>query len=84
MRWSDPNRSAWWPPVPGSEEPAIEPAIDHERQPGDVAGRVARQEHDRAGELLRCPVPAQRHGQRHPPENTLTPPHFRARRSLGD
>ncbi|HWH98712.1 MAG TPA: hypothetical protein VNT27_00150, partial [Propionibacteriaceae bacterium] len=25
-----------------SEEPAIEPAIDRERHPGDVAGRVAR------------------------------------------
>jgi hypothetical protein len=54
-----------------SEEPAIEPAIDRERHPGDVAGRVARQEHDRAGELLRCPVPAQRHGQRHPPEGVV-------------
>jgi hypothetical protein len=54
-----------------SEEPAIEPAIDRERHPGDVAGRVARQEHDRAGELLRCPVPAQRHGQRHPPERVV-------------
>ena len=56
---------------PRSEEPAIEPAIDRERHPGDVAGRVARQEHDRAGELLRCPVPAQRHGQRHPPEGVV-------------
>jgi hypothetical protein len=54
-----------------SEEPAIEPAIHRERHPGDVAGRVARQEHDRAGELLRCPVPAQRHGQRHPPEGVV-------------
>ena len=54
-----------------SEEPAIEPAIDRERHPGDVAGRVARQEHDRAGELLGCPVPAQRYGQRHPPEGVV-------------
>jgi hypothetical protein len=53
------------------EEPAIESAIDRERHPGDVAGRVARQEHDRVGELLRCPVPAQRHGQRHPPEGVV-------------
>ena len=54
-----------------SEESAIEPAIDRERHPGDVAGRVARQEHDRAGELLRCSVPAQRHGQRHSPEGVV-------------
>jgi hypothetical protein len=62
-------RSGLW--YSRSEEPAIEPAIDRERHPGDVAGRVARQEHDRAGELLRCPVPAQWHGQRHPPEGVV-------------
>ena len=79
-----PNRSALRPPVfPRSEEPAIEPAIDRERHPGDVAGRVARQEHDRAGELLRCPVPAQRHGQRHPPEGVARVSRFPRRPQWG-
>lgn len=35
------------PPVFPSVETAIEPTIDRERHPGDVAGRVARQEYDR-------------------------------------
>ena len=71
-RWAFDSASATASAASGSQQklPVVLRASSA-AHPGDVAGRVARQEHDRAGELLRCPIPAQRHGQRHPPQGVV-------------